>query len=123
MLMPIAHAKWTLKTMGARGSHRPGHERTVEQESTNEDSESGLHGPDRKSRVPFGDVDLDLKFIKETTVQVPAPPGACAAPPHRNRKHPAHGLLSLCSLLRALLLTLIKRNQAEAGFPVIPGYS
>ena len=43
-------------------------------------------------------------------------PGAwfCAAlpPTHRNRKHPAHGLLSLISLLSAFLLTGIKRNQA-----------
>ena len=46
-------------------------------------------------------------------------PGAwfCAAlpPTHRNRKHAAHGLLSLISLLKAFLLTGIKRNQANPG--------
>ena len=41
-------------------------------------------------------------------------PGACAATPQRNRKHPAHGLLSLSSLLRAFLLTAIKRNKAPS---------
>jgi len=44
-------------------------------------------------------------------------PGAwfCAAlpPTHRNRKHAAHGLLSLISLLRAFPLNVIKRNQAH----------
>ena len=59
-------------------------------------------------------------FVSEGAGCLVLGPGACAAAPHRNRKHHAHGLLSFLRLLRAFQLNAIKRNhvyyQQQSGF-------
>ena len=58
-------------------------------------------------------------FVSECAGCLVLAPGACAAAPHRNRKHAAHGLLSFLSLLRAFQLNVIKRNQASSRHTII----